>query len=300
MRSKRFKVCIVLIAMLIGVATEASADPLAIATTTDASVLANTILGANIALVGGSSSLVGTSLQQGTFSGGTDILPFGNGIILTTGQAIRAPGPNNTETRGTNAGTNGTAELDALAGSTTYDANVLMFSFIPTYNFVSLQFVFASEEYHERVGRPVVDALGFFLNGENIALVPGTDTPVNINSINCNTNSEYYNANPFVASTSPCGGTALNIQYDGLAGGLYSTALYASGFVTAGVVNTITLSIADASDRFLDSAVFIGAESFTSEQRDVTQTVPEPSSLMLLGAGLALAALRSFKKSRRP
>jgi hypothetical protein len=298
-RSKLLQTGALLVA-IVALVLPASGNPLIITPTTDASVLVNTILGANVTLVPASSILIGGANQQGTFTGGTDpgidILPFNSGIILTNGDARRSPGPNTTETRGTSLGTAGNAGLTAIAGSETYDANVLTFSFIPTDNMISLQFVFASEEYHEFVGRAVTDAIGFFLNGQNIALVPGTNTPVSINSINCYTNSQYYNATPFNTSTSPCTGTPVNTQYDGLAGGLYSMPLFATGQVNAGVVNTITLAIADAGDRFLDSAVFIAADSFTS-YAGPTEQVPEPSTLILLGTGLALGALRSSRRT---
>jgi hypothetical protein len=56
--------------------------------------------------------------------------------------------------------------------------------------------------------------------------------------------------------------------------------------VNPGVVNTITLGIADTSDSILGSAVFIQAGSFT------TTTSPEPASFALVSGGLlALAGL---------
>src|SRR5687767_15676182 len=78
-------------------AAPVSADPLVIVTTADATTLVNNILGAGVTLVSGSSSLIGASTQQGTFTGGTGILPFESGIILTTGEATSAPGPNSAE-----------------------------------------------------------------------------------------------------------------------------------------------------------------------------------------------------------
>ena len=89
----------------------------------------------------------------------------------------------------------GDADLDQLAGVSTYDAAVLEFDFIPASDTLTFDYVFGSEEYNEYVCGTVNDAFGFFLSGpgiagpytngaENIALVPGTTTQVSINTVN--------------------------------------------------------------------------------------------------------------------
>lgn len=62
---------------------------------------------------------------------------------------------------------------------------MLEFDFTTTGGNLFFSFVFASEEYNEYVNSSFNDVFGFFVNGVNIALVPGTSTPVAINSVNC-------------------------------------------------------------------------------------------------------------------
>ena len=290
---------VAVLALVLAVATPAVSDPLVIATTGDATVLANSLAGAGITIVGGSASLTGAATQQGTFTGGAGVLPFNTGVILTTGSATSAPGPNGEEGVTTAVGSAGDAQLSTLAGQSTFDANSLSFSFIPTSDVISFQFVFASDEYHEFVDQGFNDVFAFYLNGTNIALVPGTSTPIAIDTINCTVNSAFYDPN---SSSSPCTGPSVNTEYDGLAGGLFAQPLFATGAVNLGIANTLRLAIADAGDSVLDSAVFIAGAGITAQPPPpVTPSpIPEPASLTLLGLGLVgLSALRRRRILRR-
>ncbi len=272
-------VVVVFVALL---AAYASADTLAVTGSSDAMALAQALVGPGITVT--SASLTGVTNQQGTFTGGTGNLPFATGIILTSGSINNALGPNNSTGAGTNVGTGGNALLNGLIpGYSTYDANVLTFSFIPTNNVISFQYVFGSEEYDEYVGSVYNDVFGFFLNGSNIALIPGTSTPVSINNVNCGTNSSWYTGNNSYGGGSfgSCGNAGLNLQYDGFVG--LSKALYATGPVNPNVENTIILAIADAGDHILDSGVFLAGGSFKPEP---PPEIPEPGSMILLGSGL--------------
>lgn len=79
---------------------------------------------------------------------------------------------------------------------------------VPTRHTLVVRYAFGSEEYPEYVGSQFNDVMAVFVNGKNCALVPGTTTPVAINSINQNLNSQYY-----VDNTS--GAAGYNIALDG-------------------------------------------------------------------------------------
>ncbi|NNE55461.1 MAG: hypothetical protein HKN32_05535, partial [Flavobacteriales bacterium] len=198
------------------------------------------------------------------YSVGTEI---GNseGILLTTGNASNAIGPNDES---------GLPEIDdagncvncddydnmfagsellttANGGLTTWDACTFEFDIVPQGDSLNFAFVFASEEYLEWVGSSFNDVFGFFISGPgvgtdvNIALIPGTSTPVAINSVNHIDNTEY-----FYDNQDPLG---QGVQYDGFTQGINAEV----GGLTACETYHLKLIIADGSDRIYDSGVFI-------------------------------------------
>ena len=82
-------------------------------------------------------------------------------------------------------------ELVAInGGDSIWDANVLEFDIVPKGNFISLDYVFASEEwplFHCQTDG--TDVMGIFLSGpgivgqKNIAVLPGTTTPINPHTV---------------------------------------------------------------------------------------------------------------------
>ena len=267
---------LMILTLAFGGSMQAFASPLVFTASTDAAAMVTNILGPGIMVVGTPAYASGAT-GMGSFTGGTGILGFDAGIVLSSGNIYSLPGPNISGSTSTSWDMPGYGPLDVLSGGTTHDAAVLSFSFIPTAGVVSFRFVFGSEEYNEYVGSAYNDAFGFFLNGTNIALIPGTGSPVTINSVNLGSNPTYYTNNT---------GGLLNTELDGLVG--VSRALYATGLVTAGEVNTIALAIADTSDHIYDSAVFIQGQSFIPEP----PPVPLPGTMLLLGSGIiALAGL---------
>lgn len=241
-----------------------------------ASGLAQTLAGDGVTV--SNVTFRGTNNAAGTFTGGTGIIGFESGVILGTGSVQTLPtttgfcgppgkgveGPNECPDDTTVNNTAGDADLTALAGSATHDAAVLEFDFVPQNSSVQFRYVFSSNEYTEFVNSEFNDTFGFFVNGVNCALVPGTSLPVSINTINggrpLGTNPQhpqFYRDN----SAAP----SINAEPDG-----FTTVLTCDAAVNAGVANHLKLAIADGSDAILDSDVFLEAGSIVSPPDTLT------------------------------
>jgi len=274
------KFSLVLLIFLLLASQSVFAD-LLVTTTNNASTLTNTILGSGITAVPGSQVYTGATGASGTFTGGVSAgIGIESGIILTSGGASIAPGPNNSDGATVNNGLPGNSALTALSGFQTYDATILKFTFTSTSQNLFFNYVFASEEYNEYANSSVNDVFGFFLDGKNIALIPGTSTPVSVNTVNggnpFGTNAQ--NSTFFINNDTSDGGPFYNIQYDG-----FTKIFTAQALGLSPGEHTIELAISDAGDNILDSAVFIQAGSFSDKPID---PVPEPATMILLGAGL--------------
>ncbi|MBL7899871.1 MAG: choice-of-anchor L domain-containing protein, partial [Crocinitomicaceae bacterium] len=205
------------------------------------------------------------NVQAGYFNAGTSSFPIPEGVVLATGNVILAPGPNNTGSATNNTGVGAAitdADLSSFNGPGIIEYNhaILEFDFIPAGDSVAFNYIFGSEEYPEFVDGGFNDAFGFFISGPgitgpytggaaNIALVPGTTTPVTIDNLNAGDYPMYYVNN--------AGGTA--VQYDG-----HTTVLTAAAAVQCGETYHIKLAICDAGDGSWDSGVFLQASSFSS------------------------------------
>ena len=218
-------------------------------------------------------SFTGGANMLGQFNGASSNIGFQEGVIMSTGLISNAVGPNDDD--GLNGGGNfemsGTNLLTSLiGGKETFDAAVLRFQFRILGDYVKFRYVFASEEYNEFVCSEFNDAFAFFISGpgiagmENLALVPGTSTPVTINTINngaVGVNGSSSNSPCILSNSSFFAGNNQNsVQYDGFTrpmtaekGGLESCVWY-----------TLTLVIADVNDSQYDSAVFLEAGSLSS------------------------------------
>ncbi len=203
----------------------------------------------------------GSALAAGTFSGGDGIIGFEGGIVLGTGTVKSVIGPNKSDTTTTNLRQLGDADLNKISLGTR-DASVLEFDFVPAYEQLTFQYVFTSEEYNEFANSPFNDVFAFLLNGANVALIPGTDIPVSINTVNGGKpygtdakNIQFYKNNDL----DDPGPATINTEMDGL-----TVVLSVQAKVRVGQINHIKLAIADVGDASLDSNVFIRTGSFTS------------------------------------
>ncbi len=204
--------------------------------------------------------LKGAAIGAGVFEGGAGSVGFGRGIILSSGGVPDAAGPNDSDNTSTSRGDAGDPDLTLLSGQATHDASVIEFDFVPSGSQVSFRYVFGSEEYNEFVASQFNDSFGFFIDGQNWALVPSTNQPVTINTINGGIPFGSPNAaNPTLYRNNDLsdGSPAINIEADGL-----TVVLTLTANVTPNVSHHMKLAIADAQDFSFDSWVFIEGGSF--------------------------------------
>lgn len=203
-------------------------------------------------------TFTGATVAGGTFSGGlADGLGIDSGVMLSSGDLAEGIGPNDDDGAGVCHERPGDPDLNAILGENgfTEDAAVLEFDFVPATSTVSFRYVFASEEYNEFVNS-INDIFAFFIDGQNVALIPGTMTPVSIDTVNLQVNSSFYRNNDPSDFKFPPFGT----QFDG-----FTTVLTAMQTLTPNTTHHIKLVIADNSDCVLDSAVFLQAGSFVGQ-----------------------------------
>jgi len=204
-----------------------------------------------------SSNQVGSFTTAGT---ATTQLGFTGGIILASGTAITAIGPNSTTGAGSQTGTGSDPDLYSLSSYTIYDKAVLEFDFVPISDTVRFRYVFGSEEFDTYCNSSYNDVFGFFISGpgisgpfsnnaQNIALMPGSSNYVTINNVcNCSGGTcSWWNS----------GG--IYYQYNRL-----THVLTAMCIVQPCQQYHIKLAVGDAGDGILDSGVFLEENSFSS------------------------------------
>jgi gliding motility-associated-like protein len=198
-------------------------------------------------------------------STGTE-LGTNQGLLLTTGKAEYAFGPNNS-IGFCNDGFNpnliacdyfdnnfpGSALLNQSQDRQTFDATTFEFDIKPQGDSLKFRYTFASDEYMEWANSPFKDVFGFYISGPgigtdvNIALIPGSNEIVSIPTVNAVDNNAFYynNQNPL----------GQYIQYDGFTINLVA----AVGDLIPCETYHLKLIIADGSDRIFDSGVFVQA-----------------------------------------
>lgn len=248
-----------------------SAQALTIVPTDDEVDLVATILGEGIGVPRNSISYTGVDNASALFTDGLSSgLGIESGIILTTGNAADAIGPNSSEETGTN-------NLLRVSDTNLSDPVFLDFQFESDGGDLFLNYVFASDEYSESVNDPNFgDVFAFLIDGVNIALIPGTNTPVGVETVNGGNPIGTNASNPELFNNNAIDdGAPFALEYDGFTDVFTATVLD----LAPGTYNA-RLAIADTTDGLIDSAIFIEAGSFSSQASN--QTVPESSTLISL------------------
>ncbi len=207
------------------------------------------------------------SIQGNALSFTSNAFPFANGVYMKTDGG---PGMVTYD-----------QDLNDLATNTVTNGCIIEFDFIPSGDTISFRYMFASVEYPSYVCSGFNDVFGFFISGpgfsgpfmnggENIALVPGGNIPVTINTVNSGTSGIF-------GSPATCAAQDPNWQ----ANSVYYTTVYANsaGYpypagtvvmtanasVQCGQTYHIKLAVSNVGDTGLDSGVYLEGSSFSSE-----------------------------------
>ncbi|WP_276167691.1 T9SS type B sorting domain-containing protein [Zobellia alginiliquefaciens] len=208
-----------------------------------------------------------TGLEEGVngigyFSANGSDFPYEEGIVLSTGRARLAEGPNNDIHDGGSENWAGDADLKSITGSDVlFNASYIQFDFVPHTNHISFNFLFASEEYQENFQCTFGDVFAFILTdaqgiSTNLAVIPNNKLPVSVTTIRPGVDGECGAKN--VSYFDKINGVSSAISFHG-----QTTSLTAESPVVPNSSYTIKLVIADNRDSKVDSAVFLEAGSFS-------------------------------------
>ncbi|RYE18975.1 MAG: T9SS type B sorting domain-containing protein [Sphingobacteriales bacterium] len=260
-------------------------------------------------------TFTGNPLMAGVFTNqGNTNIGIDSGIVLTNGiaktntsaNAVGVDGNGTTSAITADAhnewflpGDSALANLIGSPVSEVSDACILEFDFQPLGDTIRFRYVFSSEEYAAAFVCDYNDAFAFFISGpgfagaQNIALVPGTSTPVSIRNVNdipagCINNPSYFISNI----------SNRYLTHDGL-----TVVFTAVARVQPCQTYHLKLVIADAgTDGDYDSGVFLEAKSLTSNATtllNATQTDPVSGSSYLV-EGCVAGSVRIKRQYQEP
>lgn len=214
----------------------------------------------------------------GYFDHAVDQLGINRGIIMSTGRAEFAQRPNvesnfssfSSDLKFSDPDLIKALGLDPGTPEIVRDLARYEITFIPHADSLRFNYVFASEEYPKYACSQFKDVFGFFISGpdpkggqysaKNIALVPGTGEVVSISTVNDGEpsifnclpkNDHLYNDNT----------GSLSLTYNA-----YLDVFTAAVKVVPCETYVIKLAISDIADDLYDSAVFLEAKSFTTNE----------------------------------
>ena len=230
-------------------------------------------------------SFQGGDLSITYFDASNTALGIPAGILISTGDNTIVPLSADEQSDG-QIGTGGDDDLSSLAGDfPSNDAAVLEFDiFVQEDGILDFKYIFASEEYPEFVCSVFNDVFAFLIRADgeeeyhNIAMVPDSDLPVAINSVNPGVpGSSGQNENCLPPQGSLDFSTyyvdntgSTDLIYDGM-----TSVLPAEFEAIAGQSYHVKIAVADVSDSVFDSGVFIATESLCGEPQVQPHAVSE-------------------------
>jgi gliding motility-associated-like protein len=229
--------------------------------------LVNTLIGNSCIEV--SNISISSAQSVGYFNRNNSSFPINEGIIIRNGNAKFSEGSYTGTNLDSQVNSNNDAALQALVAAQGQTGNItdvafLEFDFVPLSNNFSFDFLFASNEYGQYQCASF-DTFAFLLTDlttnitTNLAVIPGTNTPVSVLSIRDNAyNSGCSSSNSQLFSTyNVTNAAASTINMRG-----FTNVMNASSIVNPNNPYRIRLVIGDYSDFRFDSAVFLSAGSF--------------------------------------
>lgn len=246
----------------------------------------------------------GSSNGLGYFQNTNPNFPMQSGVVLSTGNILNTPGPNDSILNDGSQAWPGDTDLettlaDAGIAMASKNATVLEFDFTPISPNFSFDFIFASEEYGNFQCR-YSDAFVFLLTNRNtgvttnLAVVPGTTLPISVVTIR----DVQYNSscppsvNPEYFGTFNGGSGAANsaTNFNG-----QTKVMTASSVLTPNVPYHIKLVIADRTDPESDSAIFLSSNSF-----NIGQDVLGPDLNLATNTALCYGTTRTLTTGLNP
>lgn len=207
------------------------------------------------------------SIQGNALSFTSSTFPFANGVYMRTNG-----GPGNVAYD---------QDLNDIATNVVTNGCIIEFDFIPSGDTISFRYMFSSVEYPTFACSGFNDVFGFFISGpgftgpymngaDNIALIPGGNIPVTINTVNSGTAGT--SGNPATCAAQDPNWTANSIYYTTVYGNSVgypynagTVVMTANASVQCGETYHIKLAISNVGDTGLDSGVYLEGDSFSSE-----------------------------------
>lgn len=240
----------------------------------------------NITTAGEYQYLPGSQLLSiGSFEFNNSSIGIDKGIMLTGGNLDPPYGlsvPSSNSQIGVTYGPGDSLLDNIIAPFHTANCAVLEFDFIPNGDSVKFNYVFASDEYPTQICSKFSDVFAFHVSGpgiagqQNIALIPGTNIPVGINSINDTSITNLYTAN---FNLNNCQSVSYPHYYVDHTNDQHFIFNGSTSVLTASVATIpcqtyhLRFAIGEGFDGGGYSAVFLEANSFNSEPLSISSDI---------------------------